>query len=58
MAEIVSEILLLAGVEDMPPSTLAELIPWLVKVTIGVAAISGVFRVLGKLSEVFTYRRW
>ena len=58
MAEIVSEILALSGVSETPPSTLPELIVWLVKITVGVAAISGVFRVLGKLTEAFQYRRW
>ena len=58
MAEIVSDILVLAGAGDVPPSTLADLIPWLVRITVGVASISGVFAVIGKLVEVFSYRRW
>lgn len=58
MAEIVSEILALSGVSETAPSTLAELVPWLVKITLGVAAISGAFRFLGKLTELFQWRRW
>lgn len=58
MAEIVSEIMAISGVSEAPPSTLAELIPWLVQVTVGVVAVSGVFHVLGKLTELFQYRNW
>lgn len=58
MAEIIAEIFALSGVGDVPPSTLAELIPWLVRITVSVFAISGVFHVLGKLTEIFSYRRW
>lgn len=57
MAEIVSEILALSGVSDVSPSTLAELVPWLVKITVGVVAVSGVFQVIGKLTDLFQYRR-
>ena len=58
VAEIISEILALSGVSEAAPSTLPELIQWLVQITVGVSAISGVFCVLGKLTEVFSYRRW
>lgn len=58
MAELASEILALSGVSGAAPSTLPELIEWLVMITVGVVAISGAFRVLGKLTDVFQYRRW
>lgn len=59
MAEIISEVLLISGVNEVPPSTLAELIPWLVRVTVAVVLVSGVFQVLGKFTDVFFYRsRW
>lgn len=58
MAEIVTEIMELSGVVDAPPSTLPDLIVWLVKITVGIAAISGVFGVIGKLIELFSFRRW
>ena len=58
MAEIVAEILELSGVVDVPPSTLPDLIVWLIKITVGIAAISGVFGVIGKLTELFSFRRW
>lgn len=58
MASIVSEFFLISGLNEVPPSTLAELIPWLCRVTVAVVLVSGVFGVLGKLTEVFSYRRW
>ena len=59
MAEVVSNFLLINGLNEMSPQTLAELIPWLIKIVVAVALVSGVFRVLGKLSEIFTnFRRW
>ena len=57
MVEIVDEVLAISGVSDIP-STLAELIPCLVRVTVGVVVLSGVFRVIGKLTELFQYRNW
>lgn len=59
MAEVVSNFFLVNGLNEIPPQTLAELIPWLIKVVVAVALVSGVFRVLGKLTEIFTnFRRW
>lgn len=59
MAEIVGDVFLISGVNEIPPSTLAELIPWLVRVTVAVVLVSGVFEVLGKFTDVFFYRsRW
>lgn len=59
MAEIVSQFFLISGLNEVAPETLADLIPWLVKVFVAVALVSGVFRVIGKLAEIFVnYRRW
>ena len=58
MAEVISEFFLISGVNEIPPSNLAELIPWLVRVSVAVVLVSGVFRVLGRLVDVFSYRRW
>lgn len=58
MAEIVAEIMELSGVADIPPTTLPDLIVWFIKITIGIAAISGVFAVIGKFVELFSFRRW
>lgn len=52
MAVIVAEFFEIVGVDAVPPSNLAELIPYLLTVVVGVALVSGVFRVLGHLAEV------
>lgn len=52
MAVIVAEFFEIVGVDIVPPSNLAELIPYLLTVVVGVALVSGVFRVLGRLAEV------
>ena len=59
MAEVVSDFFLINGLNEVPPQTLEELIPWLIKIVVAVALVSGVFRVIGKLTEIFTnFRRW
>ena len=56
MAEVVSTFFQINGLNEIPPQTLAEL---LVKIVVAVALVSGVFRVIGKLTEIFTnFRRW
>lgn len=54
------EIFALSGLSaDVFPITLAELLPWLVKITVGTVAVSGAFRFLGKLVDVvLVWRRW
>ena len=59
MAEIVAEFFGVIGEDMVPPDTLAELIPYLLTILIGVALVSTVFRVIGRLAEVIMdYRRW
>lgn len=59
MALIVAEFFGLIGLDMVPPSNLAELIPYLLTFIVGVALVSGVFRVIGKLSEIFVnFFRW
>ena len=59
MAVIIAEFFEIIGVDAAPPSTMAELIPYLLTVVVGVALVSGVFRVIGKLAEILlNYRRW
>ena len=59
MALIIAEFFEIIGVDAAPPSTMAELIPYLLTVVVGVALVSGVFRVIGKLAEILlNYRRW
>ena len=59
MAEIIAEFFGVIGEDMVPPDNLAELIPYLLTVLIGVALVSTVFRVIGRLAEVLMdFRRW
>lgn len=59
MALIVSEFFGIIGVDVVPPTNMVELIPYLLTVVVGVALVSAVFRVIGKLAELLlNYRRW
>lgn len=59
MALIVSEFFGVVGVNVVPPTNMAELIPYLLTVVVGVVLVSGVFRVIGKLAElIMNFRRW
>ena len=43
----------------VPPETLAELIPYLLQIGVGVVLVSGVFGVIGKLAEIILdFTRW
>ncbi|MCX4372908.1 MAG: hypothetical protein OSJ58_14005 [Dysosmobacter sp.] len=59
MASVVAEFFGIIGVDMLPPDNLAELIPYLLTVLIGVVLVSTVFRVLGRLAEaILDLRRW
>lgn len=59
MAAVVANFFSVLGVDSVPPDTLAEFIPYLLTVVVGVALVSGVFRVIGKLAEIIMdFRRW
>ena len=59
MALIVAEFFGIIGVDVVPPSNMAELIPYLLTVTVGLVLVCGVFRVIGKLAElIINHRRW
>lgn len=59
MAQIVAEFFGVIGVDVLPPDNLAELIPYLLTVLVGVVLVSTVFRVIGRLAEaVLDIRRW
>lgn len=59
MALIVAEFFQIIGVDAVPPSNMAELIPYLLTVVVGVALVSGVFRVIGHLAELLmNWRRF
>ncbi len=59
MAAVVANFFNVIGVDMVPPGTLAELIPYLLTVFVGLALVSGVFQVIGKLAEIIMdFRRW
>ena len=59
MAQVVAEFFGIIGVDMLPPDNLAELIPYLLTVLVGVVLVSTVFRVIGRLVEVvLDIRRW
>ncbi len=51
MASVIAEFFSIVGIDAVPPSTMSELIPYLITVLVGVVLVSGVFRVIGKLFE-------
>lgn len=53
MALVIAEFFGVIGVDQTPPETMAELIPWIITIYIGVVLVSLVFRVIGKLLEMF-----
>ena len=60
MDEIVDMVFQLSGLNPHEfPLTLAEMTPWLARITVGCTVISGVFGLIGKLAETFfPYKRW
>ena len=59
MAGLVAEFFSIIGVDMLPPQTLAELIPYLLEIVVGVALVSGVFGVIGKLAQmIMDFTRW
>lgn len=59
MVELVAQFFFIIGVDMVPPETLAELIPYLLQVVVGVALVSGVFGVIGKLAQmIMDFTRW
>ena len=59
MAAVVAEFFGIMGLEMVPPENLAQLIPYLLTVLVGVALVSGVFRVVGALADALLgFWRW
>ena len=59
MAELVAQFFSIVGLDMLPPQTLAELIPYLLEVVVGVALVSGVFGVIGRLAGLLMdFTRW
>ena len=59
MALVIAEFFEVVGVDAAPPTTMAELIPYLLTVLLGVFLVSAVFGLIGKLAELLlNFRRW
>ena len=59
MAVIVAEFFGIVGVDVTPPTTMAELIPYLLTVVVSVCLVSAVFRTIAKIGDwVLNFRRW
>lgn len=58
MALIVSEFLGIIGVSSVPPTNMAELIPYLLVVFVGLYLVSAVFGVIGRILEFFFILRF
>lgn len=58
MALLVAEFFQISGIDVIPPTNMAELIPYLLTVVIGVWLVSAVFRLIGALFRaVMDFRR-
>lgn len=57
MAVIVAEFFAICGVDQTPPETMAELIPWLLTILVALVLVSGVFRIIGSLAALLLDRR-
>lgn len=51
MVPIISDFLSISGLDALPPTNLAELIPYLLNVFVGVVLITAVFRVIGGIAR-------
>lgn len=49
MVELVMQFFQLSGMTETPPSTLGELIPYLVTLAVALVLVSGVFAAIGRL---------
>lgn len=59
MALLIAEFFAIIGVDVNPPQTMAELIPYLLTVFVGICLVAAVFMVLGKLAEIIlNFTRW
>lgn len=53
MALVVADFFEIIGLDMTMPTTMAELIPYLLTVMVGIFLVCGVFRVIGKIAEGF-----
>lgn len=59
MAEIVAEFFLIIGVDQIPPTNIAELIPYLLTVFVGVFLVTAVFSIIKEIAiALLDWRRF
>ena len=59
MVSMVAEFFGICGLDMVPPDNLAELIPYILQIVVGVCLVSAVFGVIGHIADVITnWRRW
>ena len=59
MLQTVYEFFGIIGVPGTPPATLAELIPYLLQVIVGLVLVVAVFKTVGAIASAFMdWRRW
>ncbi len=59
MAAVVAEFFQIVGVDVVPPTNMAELIPYLLTVFIGIVLVIGVFRIVAAVASVLVnWRRF
>lgn len=52
MASVILDFFSIMGIDSVPPETMAELIPYMIYIFVGVCLVSAVFAVLGKIADV------
>lgn len=57
MALVVAEFFNIIGVDMTPPATMAELIPYILVIFVGLVLVCAVFRVIGKIVEGMLFFR-
>lgn len=57
MVTVVAEFFGIIGLDQTPPATMAELIPYVLVFFTGIVLVSGMFRIFGKLVELLLDRR-
>ena len=59
MAVLVSEFFGITGIDVILPNNIAELIPYLLSVVVGVALVSACFGVIGSIARLLlNWKRW
>ena len=59
MAQLIADFFQVIEMQEIPAENLTELIPYLFSFVVACFLVSCVFRVLGKIMEIFVnFRRW